>query len=123
MLDFIIAIVAFVSISVFLYFYYMKKITPNKSKKRKKKEAKEIIEIKYLIICHELKKEKLLVPKIILLISSLDALIITSVFLVVVNIPYGIVWQLLTGFVLLMGLIYSVYNILGKILVKKGFNK
>ncbi|MBE6148420.1 MAG: hypothetical protein E7167_02875 [Firmicutes bacterium] len=122
-LDFIIASISFVLISIILYFSYMKKITPSKSKKRKKKEAKEIVEVRYLIISHNLKKEKLLVPKMILLISILDALIITTVFLVVVHIPYGLLWQLLAGFVLLLGLIYSIYNILGRILVKKGFDE
>lgn len=122
-IDFIIAGISFLVISTFLYFSYMKKITSSKSKKKKKKEAKEIVEVRYLMLCHNLKKEKILIPKMILLISILDALIITTVFLVVVHIPYGLVWQLLTGFVLLLGLIYSIYNILGRILVKKGFDK
>lgn len=122
-IDLIIAAVAFVIISVFLYFFYLKKITVSKSKKKKKKEAREIIEIRYLVLTYNLNKEKLLKPSIILLISILDALIITGVFLVVVHIPYAIIWQLLTGFVLLLGLIYSIYNILGRILVKKGYDK
>lgn len=122
-IDLIIAAVAFVIISVFLYFFYLKKITVSKSKKKKKKEAREIIEIRYLVLTYNLNKEKLLKPSIILLISILDALIITGVFLVVVHIPYAIIWQLLAGFVLLLGLIYSIYNILGRILVKKGYDK
>ncbi|MBE6155283.1 MAG: hypothetical protein E7164_00825 [Firmicutes bacterium] len=122
-LDFIIALIAFVSITLFIDVSYMRKISPSKSTKRKKKEAREIIEIRYLIISHNLKKEKLLNPKIILLISLIDALIITTVFLVIVLIPYSIIWQLMAGFVLLLGLIYSIYNILGMILYKKGYGE
>ena len=50
--DLVIAGFAFVVISAFLYFFYMKKITPSKSKKKKKKEAREIIEIRYLMITY-----------------------------------------------------------------------
>ena len=121
--DLVIAGFAFVVISAFLYFFYMKKITPSKSKKKKKKEAREIIEIRYLMITYNLKKEKLLTRNIILLISVIDAFIICSVFLVIGFIPYAIIWQLMVGFVLLLGLIYSIYNILGRILVKKGFGE
>lgn len=122
-INFIIAVIAFVVISLFLYIFYLRKISPNKSKKKKKKEAKEIIEIRYLMVSFKLKKEKLLTKKIIALISIVDAFIITTVYLVVVHIPYAIIWQLMTGFVLLLGLIYSIYSIIGSILVKKGYKE
>ena len=122
-INFIIAVIAFVVISLFLYIFYLRKISSNKSKKKKKKEAKEIIEIRYLMVSFKLKKEKLLTKKIIALISIVDAFIITTVYLVVVHIPYAIIWQLMTGFVLLLGLIYSIYSIIGSILVKKGYKE
>ncbi|MBQ6840719.1 MAG: hypothetical protein IJO63_01200 [Bacilli bacterium] len=122
-LDLIIASIAFVVITVALYIWNIRKLSGKKSKKRKKREAREIIEINYLVITHNIKKERLLNSKFILLISLIDAFIICLVFLVVMLIPYALVWQLLTGFVLLLGLIYSIYTILGRILVKKGYDK
>ena len=122
-LDLIIASIAFVVITVALYIWNIRKLSGKKSKKRKKREAREIIEINYLVITHNIKKERLLNSKFILLISIIDAFIICLVFLVVMLIPYALVWQLLTGFVLLLGLIYSIYTILGRILVKKGYDK
>ena len=121
--DYIIAIIAFVVIRTFIYFINMHKIAISKSKKRKRKELKDIIEIKFLVAMHKLNKEKLLNKKIIFIISIIDSFIITMVFLVITLLPYGIFWQLLVGFVLLLGLIYSIYSILGNILSKKGYNE
>ena len=44
-------------------------------------------------------------------------------FTVISNIDLYIVWQLLIGFVLLFALIYSLYEIYGRHLVKKGYQK
>lgn len=122
-IDLIIGCISFVVISVFLYLFYTHKINSTKKKKKKQKDVKDIVEIKYLMLTYNLKKEKLIVPKIILLISILDALIISIVFVVIEMLPWAIIWQLLVGFVLLLGFIYAVYSILGKILVKRGYDK
>ena len=123
MTDIIIASISFVIITVVLYVRNVKKISPKKSKKRKKKEAREILEVNYLVVTHNLKKEKLLNKNFMLLISVVDSLIICAVFLVIMLIPYDTIWRLMAGFVLLLGLIYSIYAIIGKILVMKGYDK
>jgi len=123
LVDFIIASIAFVVISTFIYCFYNHKLKGGNSKKKRKKDAKEIMEIRYLVLTYKLKKEKLLTRKIILLISLIDAFIITGTFLIIILIPYPIIWQLMIGFVLLLGLIYAIYNIFGRILVKKGYDK
>ena len=123
MTDLIIASVSFVVITIVLFLWNVKKLKPKKSGKRKKKSAREVLEVNYLAVTHKLKKEKLLNKKFLLLISVIDSLIICSVFLVIMLIPYDTIWKLMAGFVLLLGLIYSIYAILGKILVMKGFDK
>ncbi len=124
--DFWICIISFIIIFIIDYLININKLNllnnkSNKKKKRKKKKEDEFIEIKYLIL--KLKKEKLLTKRIITIISLMNSFIISLVAFTIFLIPYKIMWQLLIGFVLLVGLIYSLYNILGKILIKKGYNK
>ena len=115
--------IAFVLLTIFLYLWNSRKARIMLGKKKKKNKKYEIIEVKYLVLTYGLSKEKLLTPKIIFLTSIIDAFIIALVFLIVMLLPWKIYWQLLVGFVLLMGLIYSLYGILGKILVKKGYKE
>ena len=49
--------------------------------------------------------------------------LIVTVFLVISSIPWSIGFSMLLGFVLLFGLIYSLYEFLGRSLVKKGWSK
>ena len=119
-INIIISVVAFVVITVFLYLSNLRKIS---KKKKNKKKNNEIVEVRYLTITYNLQKEKLLQPKILFIISILDAFIICVVFLLVVLLPWKIYWQLLLGFVIMIGLIYSLYGILGKILEKRGYKK
>lgn len=121
-IEIIIGGIVFILLSVFLYFYNIKIIKVS-AKNKKKKEKKELLEIKYLMIAYNLKKEKLLNKKIVLTISIIDAFIIASVFTIVELLPWDIMWKLMLGFVLLLGLIYAIYGILGRILVKKGYDK
>ena len=71
----------------------------------------------------KLDKKKLNYKSCILCISLINAFIISFVSTVISAIPTKIVWQLLVGFVLIFALIYSMYEIYGRILVKKGFGK
>ena len=121
----IISLIAFISLTIILFLLNGNKARFLLGKKQNKKKNKkyEIIEVKYLISAYSLSKNKLLTPKIILLTSLIDAFIISLVFLIVMSLPWKIYWQLLVGFALLMGLIYSLYGILGKILIKKGYKE
>ena len=120
-IDVIIGLIAFVVISAFLYLKYTSKLKI-KPKKRKTKNN-DILEVRFLMIAYNLKKEKLLKKKILLIISILDAFIISSVFITIQLLPWATIWKLLLGFVLLIGLIYAIYNIFGRILVKRGYDK
>lgn len=117
----IISLVAFIILSIILYLWNMRKLYMLKKKHSKKKV--EIVEFKYLNVLYGLKREKLENKKIILLISITNSFIISSVFFIISLLPWAIIWQLLLGFVLIIGLIYAFYGILGKILVMKGFDK
>jgi hypothetical protein len=88
--------------------------------KNKKKKNNEIMEVNYLVGKFKLDKKKLFNKKVTLICSLINAFIISSVVTIISNIKLKMMWQLLIGFVLLFGLIYSLYEIYGRILVKKG---
>ena len=81
------------------------------------------MEIEYLV--HKFKLDKKLLPmkKLLLEIAFINALIISFVAVIIMLIDINIILQLIIGFILLMALIYSLYEILGNHLVKKGYGK
>ncbi len=89
-----------------------------KSKLKRKKE-KTIGEISYLIRKFHLDVRKIDYWKMILPISLINAFIISFVATVIMLFPVNMIWQLLIGFVLLFFLIYAIYEIYGRHLVKK----
>jgi len=107
---------------------YLNKIN-GKTKSKKKLKSKnndknnELMELSYLIAKFKLSKEKLPMNKLLLGISLVNAIIISFVAVVVIIIDIHITLQLAIGFVLLFALIYSLYELLGRYLVKKGYVK
>ena len=98
----------------------VKKINGTKKIKKKKKDKKiEVLEAKYLNIRYHVSEKLLLTNKMLWIYAIINTIIMVSVFLIITLIKCNFVWQILLGFVLLMGLIYSLYEILGKILIRK----
>lgn len=95
---------------------YLKKV-------KKKKKYNELTEVFYLKTKFKLDERKLNTNKIMVIISCINAFIISLVSVVVILIRINIILQLLIGFVLLIALIYSIYEIFGRLLVKKGYSK
>ena len=108
-------------IFLFEYFFVMNK--KSKNKKNKKKNNIQIMEYTYLIGKFKLDENKIVYKSLARGCSIINGFIISFVVTVISNIDLFIVWQLLIGFVLLFALIYSVYEIYGRILVKKGWRK
>ena len=126
-LNFVIGLITFIILLIVFFLYNVRKaalmIKENKGKSKRKKKSQMTIEIKYLVNRFNLDKLKLIKIPFLLLISFIDSIIITTVFLVVVIIDVPIFIQLLIGFILLMGLIYSIYELLGRYLVRRGYQK
>ena len=108
-------LLCFLIIFVLIYFIYLRQI------KRKKK--REIIELVYLQNKFHLDRKKLNARKQILWISMMDAFIMSFVWTFMNFIPVDFGWQLMIAFVLVFALIYSMYEIYGRHLVKKGYQK
>ena len=100
---------------IFIITYFM-----NLSKYKKKKS---IGEIKYLINKFNLDEKKLKKRQMILWVSIIDAFIISFVGTFIFMLPIDYVWKFLAGFVLLFALIYALFEIYGRHLVKNGFQK
>ena len=118
----------FVFIVVFLinFLWIFKRGYENiKKQKRKKKNKKleEFVGLSYLIPKFKLDINKMDLNYVFFMVSLIDAFIISFVFVVITIIPWDMGFSMLLGFVLLFGLIYALYDILGRVLVKKGWSK
>ena len=97
-------------------------IKKQKSKKKNKK-LEEFVGLSYLIPKFKLDINKMNLNYVFFMVSLIDAFIISFVFVVITIIPWDMGFSMLLGFVLLFGLIYALYEILGRGLVKKGWSK
>ncbi len=94
----------------------------NGIKKAKKKKKIEVMEVEYLVMKFKLNKSKLYSRWVMLWIAFINAVIITIVSVTVSLIPVEMIFQFLIGFVVLFGLIYSLYELFGRYLIKKGLD-
>ena len=112
-------------IGVFLVDYlcikrkYLNRLKGKKKGRKKDNKKNELTEIAYLVGKFKLDKSKLNLNKLVIIISLLNALIISLVAVVVLLIKVHIIIQLLIGFILLIALIYAIYELLGRYLVKE----
>ena len=113
-------------IIVFLIDYFLinkKKLNLIKNKgltkKGNKKKIKSISEIDYLTMKFKLNKKNLNMDRMIIMISLINAFIISVVSSIVMLMPFAIMWQLIVAFALLFGLIYALYEIYGRHLKKE----
>lgn len=120
------SIVLFLLLFLVNYFLVFKNGYNNIKKQKKKKKNKKIedfIGLSYLIPKFNLDVNKLNLNYVFIMVSLMDAFIISVVFFVIISISWDIGFSLLLGFVLLFGLIYSLYELFGRSLVKKGWSK
>ena len=118
----------FVFIAVFLvnFLWIFKRGYQNIKKQKKKKKNKKLedfVGLSYLIPKFKLDINKMNLNYVFFIVSLINAFIISFVFMVVTIIPWNVGFSMLLGFVLLFGLIYALYEIYGRILVKKGWSK
>lgn len=110
---FIFCFFVFLYIVIFIFNYILNK------RKVKKKKYDAIGEMNYLIFKFKLNKKKINYKKEILYISLINSFIISSVGTFVTCLDLMMILQLGIGFVMLFALIYALYEIYGRHLVKK----
>ena len=55
--------------------------------------------------------------------AFINAFIISTTSTIIMMIPWNMLFQLMVGFVILLGLIYALYELLGRHFVKKGWQR
>lgn len=108
-----IGFLAIMFLLIFIITYWM---NLNNYKKRK---YTSIGELNYLLKKFNLDRKKLPVRKMLLVFSLIDAFIMAFTASFITALPVNTVFQMLIGFVLLFALIYALYEIYGRHLVKK----
>ena len=130
--EYLLSVYIFIGLFIIVYLvdYFLinkRKLTLIKNKgitkKGKKKKIKNISEVDYLTAKFKLKENNLNLDSIIMVISLINAFIISLVSSIVMLLPFAIMWQLIIAFALLFGLIYSLYEIYGRHLKHKGEGK
>ncbi len=125
--DYIITLIwgfgVFIIVFIVNYFLVLKNGYKNleKSKDKKKKELSNFIGLSYLIPKFNLDIKKMNLNYVFILSALINAFIISTVFVIIYLIPWHMTFKMLLGFVLLFGLIYALYELLGRHLVKKGW--
>ena len=117
-------IALFIIVFVVDYFFINKRklnLIKNKgvTKKGRRKKIKNISEVDYLSAKFKLNTKKLDMDKVIIIISFINAFIISIVSSIIMLMPFAIMWQMIIAFALLFGLIYALYEIYGRHLKHK----
>ena len=105
-------LIAFVTI-FFIYFFvfYLYGL--------KKKKIKNSMQVELILVRQNLKKKDINEKSIGIIICLIDSLIISTSGTVATSLNVNYIWQILIGFAMLMGLIFSLYEIFGRIIKRK----
>ncbi len=85
----------------------------------KKHKIKDSMQVQFILMRQGLKKKDINEKNIGIIICLIDPLIISTSGVIASSVKLNYIWQILIGFALLMGLIYSLYEILGRIIKRK----
>ena len=113
----------FVIIFFFDYVFIKRRYLKRLNGKKKNKKNNELTELTYLIKKFNLDKNKLPLNNLLLVISFINAFIISLVAVIVLLLDTYILFQFGLGFILLIALIYAIYELLGRYLERRGYSK
>lgn len=121
-------VISFTILFIVYYFFILKSrydAYNGKVKKKKNNKTKplDFMEFSYLAQKFSLDKDKINVLYIFRWIAILNAFIIATTASIIYYIPLGTIWKFPIGFALVFALIYSLYELFGRHLVKKGWSK
>lgn len=99
-------------IMFFIYFFLLRR-------KMKKKKLQRIGEFAYLVNRFKLDTKKIDYKSLSIGVSFINSFIMAFVSTFIMLLPINMAWRLIVAFVMLMGLIYALYEIYGRHLSKK----
>ena len=108
-------LISFISIFlIYLFVFYLHGL--------KKKKIKNSMQVELILVRQQVKKKDINEKSIGIIICLIDSLIISISGTIATSLNLNYIWQILIGFALLMGLIFSLYEILGRI-IKRSVRK
>lgn len=118
-----IAVFAFLVFIIVFFTLNITTLTKIEKGKKSKKKGKELYltEAQYLYFKYKINKKRLYNRKFAIIFALINSAIISITIFVIEMLPMRMEFGLVIGFVFLIGFIYSVYGIMGSILVKKGY--
>ncbi len=119
----ILFVILFIIVFVFDYLFIKRRYLKRINGKKKVKKNKELTEVAYLVGKFKLDKTKLPLNILCFIFSLINAFIIALVSVVVILCNTYYILELIIGFILLIALIYAIYELLGRYLKKRGFDK
>lgn len=120
----IVFVLTFLVNYLFIFKLRYKNSLKKKAKGKKKyKGLEQYLGFSYLIPKFNLDIEKVNINYLFICNSLINAFIVAFVVTVIFLLPWDVAYSMLLGFVLLFGLIYSFYELFGRHLVKKGWQK
>ncbi len=105
-------LIVFTIIFIVNYFLYVRK-------KKRLNKNKMPVELFYLISMYKLDIKKINYKKFLWIYSFVNTFIVSTIYIIVVYLVEGFIWQLLIGMVLLILLIIICYGLLGRYYQKK----
>lgn len=105
-------LIVFIIIFIINYFLYVRK-------KKRLNKNKVPVELYYLVSMYKLDINKIKYKEFLWTYSFINTFIISTIYIIVVYLVEGFIWQLLIGMVLLILLIIICYGVLGRYYQKK----
>lgn len=105
-------LIVFTIIFIINYFLYVRK-------KKRLNKNKVPVELYYLVSMYKLDIKKIKYKKFLWIYSFINTFIVSTIYIIVVYLVEGFLWQLLIGTVLLILLIIICYGLLGRYYQKK----
>ena len=105
-------LIVFAIIFIINYFLYVRK-------KKRLNKNKMPVELFYLISMYKIDIKKINYKKFLWIYSFINTFIVSTIYIIVVYLVKGFIWQLLIGLVLLILLIIICYGLLGRYYQKK----
>lgn len=79
--------------------------------------------MRYLMTKFKLSEKKVDRKSLAAIISFLDAIIISATLIIVISATDNMALEMILGLIIVIALIYAAYEVLGRILIRKGFDK
>ena len=105
-------LIVFIVIFIINYFLYVRK-------KKRFNKNKVPVELYYLISMYKIDIKKINYKKFLWIYSFINTFTVSTIYIIVVYLVKGFIWQLLIGLVLLILLIIICYGLLGRYYQKK----